>query len=114
MVISISSTSTTIEFSIEIASPTLVMEYIVGYVPPKVGAGMETGQVLVIPKLSLQPDPPGSSMKKCSYTHKNKLVSTLMMEDEEAVVEICLPDDIPPKPSDTLMGRPTRMKSIHW
>ena len=114
MVILISSTSTPTESVVETVSPTLIMEDTTRYVPPQEGDGMETKQVLFIPKVRLRPEPPSSSTKKNFGTRKKKSISALMMEDEEVEVELCLPDDIPHKPTNILIGRSTIIQSIHW
>ena len=62
----------------------------------------------------LQPNPPSSATKKRYTPHRKKFISALLMEDEKAMVEIRLQDNIPPKWSDTLTGRPNIMQSIHW
>ena len=85
MVILISSTSTPTESVIETVSPMLIMEDTTRYVPPQEGDGMETEQVLFIPKVRLRPEPPSSSMKKNFGTRKKKSISALMMEDEEEI-----------------------------
>ena len=114
MVILISSTSTVAESVVKNASPTLIMEDTVGYVSLQERDAQETEQILVIHEVRLLPDPPGSSTKKTSGTCKKKVILALMIEDEEAKVEIQLPNDIPPKLPNALMDRLTRMQSIHW
>ena len=90
-------------FSIEDMLPMLIMEDTVGYVPPQERMGLESEKVPVIPKIRIRTDLPGSSMKKRYGSCKSKVVSVLLMKDEEAAVEIRFPNDIPPKPPKKLV-----------
>ena len=87
---------------VEAMLPTLIMEDAIVYVPLQARMGLETEQVLVIPEIRIPTDLPGSSMKKSSGSCKSKVVSALLMDDEEAMVEIQLLFDIPPKPPNRL------------
>ena len=62
------------------------MEDIVGYVPPQAWNGLKTEQVPVIPKIRIQADPPGLSMKKHYGSRKCKAILTLLMEDRRSRV----------------------------
>ena len=82
---------------VESMLPTLTMQDVARYVPPKVGVKWETVQVLVIPEIRAETNIPGLSMKKCFHSYKYKVGLTLLMKEEEAMNEIRLPNEIPPK-----------------
>ena len=94
-----------------------IIEDMTGYIPLEFMGAREVSQSHVIYTVKLSPDPLdsfGISKRKQCGTHKKKGPTTQVLEYVEAVVEIYLPDDIPPKQIDAPNRKITKMKSIHW